>query len=68
MVLAQKQIGRPMDQNRRSRIEDPEDVHQRSSTANWSSTMVLKTHNEEKTASSTNATGKTIYPHAEDWN
>jgi hypothetical protein len=29
---------------------------------------IVKTHNGEKTASSTNAAGKTGYPHAEDWN
>jgi hypothetical protein len=38
------------------------------STVNWSSTKEPKTCNGEKTAFSTNAAGKTGYPHVEDWN
>jgi hypothetical protein len=62
MVLAQKQAGRPMDQNRRSRLIFNEEE------TNWYSTKEPKTHNGEKTASSINAGGKTGYPHIEDWN
>jgi hypothetical protein len=58
MLLAQKQTGRPMDQNRKTH----------SSIANWSSTKEPKTHEGELTASSTNAAGKTGYLHVEDWN
>jgi hypothetical protein len=60
MVLAQKQTGRPMDQNRRSRHKPMHlystDLQQRSP----------KTHNGGKTASSTNVAGKTGYSHVED--
>jgi hypothetical protein len=45
------------------RIEDPDKIY--AATTNWSSTKEPKTHNREKTASS-NATGKTGYPHVED--
>jgi hypothetical protein len=47
------------------RIEDP-DISP--SIPSWSSTKEPKTHDEEKTASPTNAAGKTGYPHAENWN
>jgi hypothetical protein len=57
MVIAQKQTGRPMGQNRRFRYKP---------IANWSLTKEPKTHNGEKTASSTNVARKTGYPHVED--
>jgi hypothetical protein len=59
MVLAQKQTGGATDQNRRSRHKPTHlyttDLQQRSPK-----------HMMEKTVSSTNAAGKTGYPHAED--
>jgi hypothetical protein len=59
MVLEQKLTGRPMDQNRRS-------SHKSMHPCIYSKLIFEKqptTHNEEKTASSTNVAGKTGYPH-----
>jgi hypothetical protein len=60
--MAQKQTGRPMNQNRRSRHKpthlQPNDLWQRSP----------KHTMEKRQASSTNVSGKTGYPHVEDWN
>jgi hypothetical protein len=60
-VLAEKQIHRPVEQNRVLRNKHP-------STSNWVSTNPLQVHIGAKTASSINTAGKTRCPHSEDWN